>query len=244
MAACRLSLVAVSRGYSSLQWADFSLWWLFLLWTIGSRHMGSAVASHGLSCPVACGIFPDQGWNLCPLHHRLDSYPLDHQGSPLRNIFIKQLPYASYYPRHLGYISEQNGQKPLSLWITHSIFAGGWHYRQVIWVCHDLWQKHWGLWDRGTAQGSFMGNESLSLSLGQLFLLPTCIAASPFSGCIHGPAGRVGACDARSDSVVSVLANCSPTPTPIYVVVGKSLSTSLSLRFLHCKMESCDDDFV
>ena len=30
--------------------------------------LGSVVVVHGLSCPVACGIFPDQGSNLCPLH--------------------------------------------------------------------------------------------------------------------------------------------------------------------------------
>ena len=24
---------------------------------------GSVVVVHGLSCPAACGIFPDQGWN-------------------------------------------------------------------------------------------------------------------------------------------------------------------------------------
>ena len=24
--------------------------------------------AHGVSCPVACGIFPDQDLNLCPLH--------------------------------------------------------------------------------------------------------------------------------------------------------------------------------
>ena len=31
----------------------------------------------------ACGIFPDQGANLCPLHWQEDSYPLyHHQGSP------------------------------------------------------------------------------------------------------------------------------------------------------------------
>ena len=36
----RLSLVAVSRGYSLLQYAGFSLWWLLLLWSTGSRHMG------------------------------------------------------------------------------------------------------------------------------------------------------------------------------------------------------------
>ena len=89
-----------------------------------------------------------------------------------------------------------------------------------------------------------MGAESLRLSLGQLFLLPTYTAASPFSGCTHGPAGRVGAYGARSDSVVLVLAKCSQPLLPIDVVVGKSLSTSLSLSFLHCNMESCDDDFV
>ena len=30
----------------------------------------------------ACGIFPDQGSNLCPSHYQADSLPLDHQGSP------------------------------------------------------------------------------------------------------------------------------------------------------------------
>ena len=39
-AACGLSLVAVSRVYSSLQCAGFSLWWLLLLWSTGSRHEG------------------------------------------------------------------------------------------------------------------------------------------------------------------------------------------------------------
>ena len=28
----------------------------------------SVVVAHRLSCPVACGIFLDQGWNLYPLH--------------------------------------------------------------------------------------------------------------------------------------------------------------------------------
>ena len=35
---------------------------------------------------MACGIFPDQGSNLCPLHWQEGSYPLDHQGSPLRDL--------------------------------------------------------------------------------------------------------------------------------------------------------------
>ena len=35
----------------------------------------------GLSCHVACGILPEHGWNLCPLHWEVDSQPLDYQGS-------------------------------------------------------------------------------------------------------------------------------------------------------------------
>ena len=38
----------------------------------------------GLSCSAACGIFPDQGSNPCPLHWQADSQPLHHQGSPRR----------------------------------------------------------------------------------------------------------------------------------------------------------------
>jgi len=29
---------------------------------------GSVAVAHGLSCPMACGIFLDLGLNLCPLH--------------------------------------------------------------------------------------------------------------------------------------------------------------------------------
>ena len=45
----RLSLVAVSRGYSSLQCVGFSLRWLLLLWSTGSRHAG--FSSCGLRAP-------------------------------------------------------------------------------------------------------------------------------------------------------------------------------------------------
>ena len=50
--------------------------WLLLLWDtdfrayrlqdlqlVGSRAQASAVVVHGLSCPVTCGVFPDQGTN-------------------------------------------------------------------------------------------------------------------------------------------------------------------------------------
>ena len=43
---------------------------------------GSVAVAHGPSCSAACGIFPDQGANPCPLHWQADSQPLRHQGSP------------------------------------------------------------------------------------------------------------------------------------------------------------------
>ena len=77
------------RGYSSLWCVGFSLWWLLLLWRMGSRVRASVVVAHRLSCPAACGIFPDQGSNPCPLHWQAESYPLSHQGSPTG--FLTQL---------------------------------------------------------------------------------------------------------------------------------------------------------
>ena len=38
---------------------------------LGAR--ASVVVAHGLSCSVACGIFPDQGSNTCSLHWQADS---------------------------------------------------------------------------------------------------------------------------------------------------------------------------
>ena len=49
----------------------------------GSRRAGSVIVAHGPSCSAACGIFPDQDSNPCPLHWQADSQPLRHQGSPV-----------------------------------------------------------------------------------------------------------------------------------------------------------------
>ena len=78
-----LSLVMASGGHSSSRCAGLSLSWPLLLWSTGSRHAGSAIVAHGPSCSAACGIFPDQGSNPCPLHWQADSQPLHHQGSPI-----------------------------------------------------------------------------------------------------------------------------------------------------------------
>ena len=92
-AVCGLSLVAASEGYSSLQCMGFSSWWLHLLRSTGSRcvgfcscgswasvvvahgfqRAGSVAVAHGPSRSAACGIFPDQGSNLCLLHWQADS---------------------------------------------------------------------------------------------------------------------------------------------------------------------------
>ena len=53
-----------------------------LVGSTGSRRAGSVVVAHRPSRSAACGIFPDQGSNLCPLHWQADSQPLRHQGSP------------------------------------------------------------------------------------------------------------------------------------------------------------------
>ena len=42
--------------------ADLSLW-----------YTGSVVVMHGLSCSLACGIFPNKRSNLCPLHWKADA---------------------------------------------------------------------------------------------------------------------------------------------------------------------------
>ena len=68
-----LSLVALNGGYSLLRCAGFSSRWLLLLGSTGSRRAGSVAVAHGLSCSAACGIFPDQGLNPCPLHWQADS---------------------------------------------------------------------------------------------------------------------------------------------------------------------------
>ena len=77
-----LSLVAASGGHSSLRCMGLSLSRPLLLRSTGSRRAGSVVVAHGPSCSVACGIFPDQGSNPCPLHWQADSQPLRHQGNP------------------------------------------------------------------------------------------------------------------------------------------------------------------
>ena len=83
-----LSLVEASGGHSSSRCAGLSLSWPLLLRSTGSRRAGSAIVAHGPSCSAACGIFPDQGSNPCPLNWQADSQPLRHQGSPYHGFLM------------------------------------------------------------------------------------------------------------------------------------------------------------
>ena len=51
---------------------------------------GSVVVARKLSCAAVCGLFPDQGLNLCPLHWQADSYPLYQQGSPMLLLLLSR----------------------------------------------------------------------------------------------------------------------------------------------------------
>ena len=86
-----LSPAVASRGHSSLRCAGLSLSRPLLLQSTGSRRAGSVVVAHGLSCSVACGIFPDQGSNPCPLHWQADSQPLRHQGNPAALFIVAKI---------------------------------------------------------------------------------------------------------------------------------------------------------
>ena len=65
VAAHQLSLVASSRGYSSLQCMGFSLQWLLLLWSTGSRHAG--FSSCGTWAQLLCGMWDLPGPGIEPV---------------------------------------------------------------------------------------------------------------------------------------------------------------------------------
>ena len=73
VAASRLSPAAVSTVYSSHStWASHcSGFFCCKAQALGCT--GSVAAGCRLSCPKACGVFPEQGSNLCPLHWKVDS---------------------------------------------------------------------------------------------------------------------------------------------------------------------------
>ena len=81
VAARRLSLVVASGGYSSLPCAGFSLQWLILLWSTGSRHAGLVAPRHvGSSRTRARTRVPCLGRRI-----------LNHCAKPWGSLLIRQM---------------------------------------------------------------------------------------------------------------------------------------------------------
>ena len=75
-------------------------------WALGC--MGSVVVVHRLNCSAACGIFPDQGSNLCLLYWQVNSYPLSHQGNPFSFLFISIFTLTLFSPPHFSFLLALN----------------------------------------------------------------------------------------------------------------------------------------
>ena len=56
--------------------------------SMGSRVLASVVVQHGFSCPVACGVFLDQGSNQCPLTGRQTPKYWTIRGTPKLSIIV------------------------------------------------------------------------------------------------------------------------------------------------------------
>ena len=135
-----------SGGHSSSRCAGLSLSRPLLLRSTSSRRTGSVVVAHGLSCSAACGIFPDQGSNPCPLHWQADSQPLRHQGSryfffilhvyfPLVRLWGGE-EFCSL-PSEMDWITEA-GSRGVSILISSEAFSMAQHSLLycVMWFCN------------------------------------------------------------------------------------------------------------
>ena len=92
----------------------------------GSRHMGSVVVVYGLSCPRACGIFPDQGLNLhalCWKHGVITPRPLG------KSFKISTLP-CSLWRRAQGR-TYSGCDTLIAVLTTHSTLTSTLHFRLV-----------------------------------------------------------------------------------------------------------------
>ena len=68
----RIPLVVASGGYSLVVGRGLLVVAASLVQN-GLQSTGEIVVVHRLSCSAACGIFPDQGLHICPLHWQVDS---------------------------------------------------------------------------------------------------------------------------------------------------------------------------
>ena len=103
----------------------------------GSACAGFSACAHALSCSAACGIFPDGGSNLPPLHWQADSYPLCYHGSPAPCILIA------------GAFRALTICQLLQMWKRHSS-----HIHFLLLAFNKYWsqkESYWRIW--GTEMG-------------------------------------------------------------------------------------------
>ena len=103
--------------------------------------------AHGPSCSAACGIFPDQGSNPCPLHWQADSQPLRHQERPRKESFDRPSLGSCTCPPF--------GWRPKRLYLIWMVKFEGYLYTQkwddlfgiqihtFLWGVHSLSHKLW-----------------------------------------------------------------------------------------------------
>ena len=78
--------------------AGFSLWHKgSLVASRAAERAASVVTACKLTYSEACGIFPHQESNPCPLYWQADSYPLHCQGSPRFICFYSMFYYIVFY---------------------------------------------------------------------------------------------------------------------------------------------------
>ena len=116
-----LSPVVATGGHSSSRCAGLSPSQPLLLQSTGSRRADPVIVAHGPSCSAACGIFPDQGSNPCPLHWQADSQPLCHQGSPKWSISDGYTTFYLCQASSVDYFCIKGIQRPFPAASTHLI---------------------------------------------------------------------------------------------------------------------------
>ena len=170
-----LSLVAASGGHTSSRCAGLSLSRPLLLRSTGSRRAGSVVVAQGPSCSAACGIFPDQGSNPCPLHWQADSQTLRHQGSPegrffigtilqikkLRNREVRGFPSINKWRLHCLHSCQARNQEDVTDTLPIAATSLSTHHQSV--ACQEPGGTAGGEWRR--SEGSFICVYSCSPSL-------------------------------------------------------------------------------
>ena len=97
---------AIFQSSCTILYSHHSVWEFQYLMSLPAQY------GRSLSCSAACGIFPDQGSNPCPLHWQADSQPPRHKGSPVvlfnvsnsnRCVVLFHCGFNLHFPNNVGF---------------------------------------------------------------------------------------------------------------------------------------------